>query len=99
MLMQLAYLANLLAPFGLLAPILTNLLPALNLPLDGVQDLLIVPGLLDEVAGAATHRLDCQLHAAPSGHNHERQAVVEGLDAGEQFQALDARGGVARVIQ
>ncbi len=59
----------------------------------------VVPRLLDEVAGAAAHRLHRLLHAAPGGHHHRRQGGVEGLELGDQLQALAAGGGVAGVVE
>ena len=38
----------------------------------------VVPRLLDEVAGAAAHRLDRQFHGAPGGHDDDRQRVSRG---------------------
>ena len=59
----------------------------------------VVPGLLDEVAGAAAHGFDGQVHAAPGGHDDDRKRAIEGLDAVEQVEPFLAGGGVARVVE
>ena len=59
----------------------------------------VVPRLLDEVARAPAHRLDGLVHAAPGGHHHRGQRGVEGLELGDQLQALAAGGGVAGVVE
>ena len=58
----------------------------------------IVPGLLDEVRGAAAHRFDSQLHAAPRRHHDDRHAQPVALNLRQQIDALCARGGVAGVV-
>ena len=60
---------------------------------------LVVPGLLDEVAGAAAHRLDRDVHRAPRRHHDDRQRRVERLESAEQVEPFLAGGGVAGVVQ
>ncbi len=59
----------------------------------------VVPGLLDEIAGALPHRLHGQIHRAPGGHDDHGQARIDLLDAREQVQAFLARRRVPRVVQ
>ena len=59
----------------------------------------VVPRLLDEVAGAAAHRLDGLVDAAPGRHDDGRQGGVERLELGDQLEALAAGGGVAGVVE
>ncbi len=59
----------------------------------------VVPGLLHEVAHAAPHRFDREIHAGPARHDDDGEEPIERLDAREQIDALTARGRVARVIQ
>ena len=59
----------------------------------------VVPRLLDEVAGAAAHGFDGQVHAAPGRHHDHRQGSIEGLEAVEQVQTFLARGGIPGVVQ
>jgi hypothetical protein len=67
-------------------------------PDDGEQPR-VVPGLLDEVAGAAPHGLDRDLDAAPGGHHDHREGRIDALDAREQIQPFFARRRVAGVVQ
>ena len=48
----------------------------------------VVPRLLDEVAGAAAHRLDGDVDAAPGRHHHRRQRRVHGADRVEEIETL-----------
>ena len=73
--------------------------PQLDLGAHHRQQAGVVPRLLDEVAGAAAHRLHRQLDARPGGHHHDRQGGVEGADLGQQLEAFLARGGVAGVVE
>ena len=45
-----------------------------DLRLENGGEARVVPGLLDEIARAAAHGLDGQLHAAPRGHHDHRAA-------------------------
>ena len=45
----------------------------------------VVPGLLDEVAGAAPHRLDRQIDATPRRHHHDGQSGIGRLNLREQI--------------
>ena len=67
-------------------------------PHDGQQPR-VVPRLLDEVAGAAAHRLDGDVDAAPGGHHHRRQRRVHGPHGVQEVEAFLARGRVAGVVQ
>ena len=60
---------------------------------------LVVPGLLDEVAGAAAHRLDRDVHRAPRRHDDDRKDGVGGMDLPEQLEPFLARRRVARVVE
>jgi hypothetical protein len=46
---------------------------------DGDQAL-VVPRLLDKVARAATHGLDCELNVRPCSHHDDGQVAVDGDD-------------------
>ena len=59
----------------------------------------VVPGLLDEVARAAAHRLDRELDAAPGRHDDHRQLRVELPQRHEQCQTFLAGCRVARVVE
>ncbi len=65
---------------------------------DGEQPF-VVPRLLDEVAGAAAHRFDRDVHRAPRRHDDDRQDGVAGVDLPEQLEAFLARRRVARVVE
>jgi hypothetical protein len=54
--------------------------PKLDLRADDRLQPLVVPRLLDEVAGAAAHRFDRQVHRAPRGHHDHRQRRIDLLD-------------------
>src|SRR5881227_1016211 len=58
----------------------------------------IVPRLLDEVARAATHRLDGAVDTGPGGHHDDRRRRVEPLESREQVQPFRPGGRVARVV-
>jgi hypothetical protein len=74
-------------------------LAELDLGANDGQQAGIVPGLLDEVAGAAPHRLNRQLYAPPSGHDHHGEGRVHLLNPGEKIKPFLPRGGVAGVVQ
>ena len=59
----------------------------------------VVPGLLEKIAGAATHRFHGQVDGAPGGEHDDGQAGIERLDVREQIEALFAGSGVAGVVQ
>ncbi len=68
----------------------------------GAQDCeqaFVLPRLLDEIAGAATHGFDGQPNIAPGRHHDHRHAAVESHDFREQVETFLAGGGVAGVIQ
>ena len=71
----------------------------LGLRLQDPEKPLVLPGFLDEVARAAPHRLDGELHAAPRRHHDDGQRRVEGADLREQVQAFAAGGRVPRVVE
>ena len=58
---------------------LAERLAQLDLRADDREQPRVVPGLLDEVARAAAHRLDGDLDAAPRGHDDDRQRRIEAL--------------------
>ena len=59
----------------------------------------IHPGLLDEIADAALHRLHSESDGGPAGHHHDRRENFARLDAFEQIEPFAARCSVARIIQ
>ena len=73
--------------------------PSSTCVLDDRLQPLVVPRLLDEVAGAPAHRFDGEVHRTPRRHHHHRQRRVELLDLLQQVEPLGARRGVARVVQ
>ncbi len=65
---------------------------------DGDQAL-VVPRLLDEIASAAPHGLDGELHVGPRGHHDHRQIAVDADNLGKQRETFLPGGGIARVVQ
>ncbi len=63
------------------------------------DEALVLPGFLDEIAGAALDALDRQVDVAPCGHDDDRQARIDLLQPRKQIEPLLAGGGVARVVQ
>ena len=63
----------------------------LDLRAEDGQQPLVVPRLLDEVARAAAHRFDRQVHRAPRGHDDDRQRFVGRVDPRQQVEPLLAR--------
>ena len=63
------------------------------------EQALVVPGLLDEIAGAAAHGFDREVDAAPGGHHDHGRGVALRFEAGQQVHAFLAGGGVARVVE
>ena len=59
----------------------------------------VVPRLLHEVASAGTHRLERQLDASPSGHDHDRKRVIDVVQSLEQVETFTTRSLVARVVR
>ncbi len=59
----------------------------------------VLPGLLDEILGAAAHRFDGEFEAAPRRHHDDGKRAVFRPDVREQIEAFLAGGGVARVVQ
>ena len=55
----------------------------LDLSANNRNQAFIVPRLLDEVAGAASHRFHCELHVGPRSHHDDRKIAVDGDDLGE----------------
>ena len=72
--------------------------PQFELVLNGGEQARIVPRFEDEILGAFFHRLDGEFHAAPGGHHHDGQVVVEVLESFEKVQTFLAGGGVPRII-
>ena len=71
----------------------------LELVADDGEQAGIVPGLGDEIAGAAAHGLDGDVDAGPRRHDDDRQRGVEPLQFLQKFEAFLAAGGVARVVE
>ncbi len=68
----------------------------------GTQDrenALVVPGLLEEIAGAAPHGLDRELDRAPGGHHYHGESGVEVVQTFQEIQALLAGRGIACVVE
>ena len=84
---------------GLELPAAPNRPAQLGLRPDDRQQPLVVPRLLDEVARAAAHRFDRDVHRAPRGHHDDRQRFVGGVNALQQVEAFFARRRVARVVE
>ena len=63
----------------------------LDLLADGGHQALVVPRLLDEVAGAAPHGFHRDIEIAPGGHHHYRGVIALAFEAGKQVDALLAR--------
>ena len=63
------------------------------------DEALVLPGFLDEIARAALDAFDGEVDVAPRGHDDDRQARIDLLEAREQIEAFLARGGVAGVVQ
>ena len=59
----------------------------------------VIPRLRDEIARPEFHRLDREIDRRPGGHDHDRQRVIERLDARNDLETFLPRGGVAGVIQ
>src|SRR6185503_17855504 len=51
-------------------------------PQDGEQTS-VVPGLLDKVAGTASHRFNGEIHAAPCSHHNNRERGICSPNAGK----------------
>ncbi len=73
--------------------------PTVGLFADGGDHAVVVPGFLDEVAGAAPHGFDGQVHAAPRGHHDHRRMAALRFQAGEQVETFFSGGGVAGVVE
>ena len=58
-------------------------------PFHGVEEELVLEGLLQEIHGAVFHGLDGQFHVAVAGHEDDGVGGVGGLEAALQFQAAD----------
>ena len=66
---------------------------------NGCHNAVVVPGLLNEVAGAASHGLHGKIDIAPGGHHDHRRGVALRVQAGQQIEAFFAGGRVARVVE
>ena len=71
----------------------------LDLGLEGGEEALVVPGLLNVVASPAPHGLDRALHAAPRSHHDNGKRRVQVAESGQEVEALSTRRGVAGVVQ
>ena len=54
----------------------------LDLRAQNCQQARILPGLLDEIPGAAPHHLHCQFDTSPGGHHHDREPAINELNTG-----------------
>src|SRR6185437_12909448 len=59
----------------------------------------VLPGFLEKILSAEVHRLDGERHRGPTGENHDRQLAVLRADLFEETESLDARSGVALVVE
>ncbi len=59
----------------------------------------IVPWLLNEIVGAATHGLDREIDVGVRRHHDDGDLGVALADGGEEVQAFETGGGVARVVE
>jgi hypothetical protein len=50
---------------------------------DSIEQLIVIPGLSDEVTGPGLHAFHRQLHRCPAGHLNNRQVRVVGQDSPE----------------
>jgi len=71
----------------------------LDLRPDDREEARVLPRLLHEIARAAAHRLDRDLHAAPRRHDDDRQRGIMRAQLREQIEPFLTRGRVARVVQ
>ncbi len=78
-----------------------RLAPAVGIRLlaDDADHAIVVPGLLDEIAGPAAHGFHRQIDTAPCGHHHHRGGIALSIQAGQQVEPFFARSGVAGVIE
>ncbi len=61
-----------------------------------VDQLRVVPWLLNEVAHAEAHGLDREVDRSPAGHDDDRELPIERLHARQQVDALAARRSCRR---
>jgi len=73
--------------------------PQLDLGAHNRDEPRVFPRLLDEIAGAATHRLHRQIYVRPGGHYDDAQTAVMRTQLGKQFQTFRAGGCIAGVIE
>ena len=59
---------------------------------DGLQDVVVVPGLGDKIVRAKLHTLHGQLNAAPAGDEYHGDGIVELFDLPQQLHAFLAGG-------
>ena len=59
----------------------------------------VVPGLFDEIAGTATHRLDGDIDRAPGRHHHDRKFLIDLLQLAQQFKPFGTGRRIARVVE
>ena len=65
----------------------------------GGEQAVVVPGLLHEVAGAAAHGFDGEIHIAPGCHDDDRHGIALVFEVGQEVHAFLAGRGVARVVE
>jgi hypothetical protein len=70
-----------------------------DLGADDGEQARILPGLLDEITGAAAHGLDREFNVRPRGHDNDGNGVVEADNFGKQVEPFLPRGRVSGVVQ
>ena len=81
-----------------IAPGVFSFFGEIGLFFDGGQQARVVPGLLDEIGGAAAHGFDREIHARPRRHHDDRRRSPQSQQLVEQVESFVAGGGVARII-
>ena len=85
--------------FGLQALGATLELEEFDLSAEDGEEARVLPGLLDEVAGAAAHGFDGEVEVGPGGHDDDGEMGVALADGGDEVEAFAAGGGVAGVVE
>ena len=63
------------------------------------EQAIVIPRFRDKIARPELHRFDGEIDRRPSRHDHDRQRVIDRLDARNDFQPFLPGGGIAGVIQ
>ena len=87
------------AVFGLEALGATVELVELELGAEDGEEAGVIPGLLDEVGGAAAHGFNGEVYVGPCGHDDDGKVGFALADGGKEVEALLAGSGVAGVVE